>query len=245
MFVHAFESLGLPFGWAWFVGTVASILVLTVGLLLTVAYVLLADRKIFAAVQMRRGPTVVGAFGLLQSFADFFKFAFKEVVIPSSSNKGLFLFAPLLTFTLAFIAFAIILVEWVLYGYKMGFGNPWHGLSHSGFFGNFIGQPGSSLSPKDLQGQGNIPLVGTTTFPQSSLVYFQFVFAAITPAAGGAASSRRVVRGEGGSPGRELLEGMVAPADGADRLRVLVADPRLLPADASPRAGGDSGRRVA
>jgi Amt family ammonium transporter len=82
---------------------------------------------------------------------------------------------------LAFIAFAIILVEWVLYGYKMGFGYPWHGLSHSGFFGNFIGQPGSSLSPKDLEGQGNIPLVGTTAFPGASLMYFQFVFAAITP----------------------------------------------------------------
>jgi Amt family ammonium transporter len=82
---------------------------------------------------------------------------------------------------LAFVAFAIILIEWVLYGYKMGFGNPWHGLSHSGFFGNFIGQPGTSLGPKDLQGQGNIPLVGTTDFPQSSLMYFQFVFAAITP----------------------------------------------------------------
>jgi ammonium transporter, Amt family len=82
---------------------------------------------------------------------------------------------------LAFVAFAVILVEWVLYGYKMGFGYPWQGLSHSGFFGNFIGQPGSSLSRTDLQGQGNIPLVGTTDFPQSSLVYFQFVFAAITP----------------------------------------------------------------
>ena len=82
---------------------------------------------------------------------------------------------------LAFVAFAIVLIEWVLYGYKMGFGYPWHGLSHSGFFGNFIGQPGSSLGPKDLQGQGNIPLVGKTDFPQSSLMYFQFVFAAITP----------------------------------------------------------------
>ena len=122
MFVHAFESLGLPFGWAWFVGTVASILVLTVGLLLTVAYVLLADRKIFAAVQMRRGPNVVGAFGLLQSFADFFKFAFKEVVIPSSANKGLFLFAPLLTFTLAFIAFAVVPVAhgWVISDINVG-----------------------------------------------------------------------------------------------------------------------------
>jgi len=82
---------------------------------------------------------------------------------------------------LAFIAFALVLVEWVLYGYKMGFGNPWHGVSHSGFFGNFIGQPGQVLDHKSLQAQGNIPLVGKTGFPQSSLVYFQFVFAAITP----------------------------------------------------------------
>jgi len=82
---------------------------------------------------------------------------------------------------LAFVAFALVLVEWVLYGYKMGFGNPWHGLSHSGFFGNFVGQPGHVLDHKSLQGQGNIPLVGKTDFPQSSLVYFQLVFAGITP----------------------------------------------------------------
>src|SRR5207248_5263312 len=82
---------------------------------------------------------------------------------------------------LAFIAFALVLVEWVVYGYKMGFGKPWHGLSHSGFFGNFVGQPGHVLDHKSLQGQGNIPLVGKTDFPQSSLVYFQLVFAGITP----------------------------------------------------------------
>src|SRR5205807_10424495 len=82
---------------------------------------------------------------------------------------------------LAFVAFALVLVEWVLYGYKMGFGNPWHGRSHSGCFGNFVGQPGHVLDHKSLQGQGNIPLVGKTDFPQSSLVYFQFVFAGITP----------------------------------------------------------------
>jgi Amt family ammonium transporter len=82
---------------------------------------------------------------------------------------------------LAFIAFAIVLVEWVLFGFKMGFGAPWHGLSHSGFFGNFVGQPGGVLDHNSLQGQGDIPLVGKTDFPQSSLVYFQFVFAAITP----------------------------------------------------------------
>jgi Amt family ammonium transporter len=82
---------------------------------------------------------------------------------------------------LAFVAFALVLVMWVLYGFKMGFGHPWHGLSNSGFFGNFVGQPGSVLDHKSLQGQGDIPNVGTTDFPQSSLVYFQFVFAAITP----------------------------------------------------------------
>jgi ammonium transporter, Amt family len=82
---------------------------------------------------------------------------------------------------LAFIAFALVLVMWVLYGYKMGFGNPWHGVSNHGFWGNFVGQPGGVLGHKDLQGQGNIPNIGKTDFPQSSLIYFQFVFAAITP----------------------------------------------------------------
>jgi Amt family ammonium transporter len=82
---------------------------------------------------------------------------------------------------LAFVAFAIVLVEWVLFGFKMGFGAPWHGLAHSGFLGNFVGRPGSVLGHSSLQGRGDIPLVGKTDFPQSSLVYFQFVFAAITP----------------------------------------------------------------
>src|SRR5580700_5971398 len=65
----------------------------------------------------------------------------------------------------------------------MGFGTPWHGLSRamSGFFGNFIGKPGPVLSHTELQHQGNIPLIGSQAFPKSALVYFQFVFAAITP----------------------------------------------------------------
>src|ERR1700720_348884 len=79
-----------------------------VALLLIVAYILLADRKIWAAVQMRRGPNVVGAFGLLQSFADFFKFAFKEPVVPAGANKVIFLLAPLISFVLAFVAWAVI-----------------------------------------------------------------------------------------------------------------------------------------
>ncbi|HEY4343258.1 MAG TPA: NADH-quinone oxidoreductase subunit NuoH [Parvibaculum sp.] len=83
-------------------------LALLVGLLIFTAYILLADRKIWAAVQLRRGPNVVGAFGLLQSFADLLKFVFKEVVIPSGANKGVFLLAPLVTVTLALAAWAVV-----------------------------------------------------------------------------------------------------------------------------------------
>ena len=79
-----------------------------VGLLIFVAYVLYADRKIWAAVQMRRGPNVVGPLGLLQSFADLSKFVFKEPVIPAGANKGMFLLAPLVTCTLALAAWAVI-----------------------------------------------------------------------------------------------------------------------------------------
>src|SRR5581483_6763577 len=82
---------------------------------------------------------------------------------------------------LTFASFSIVLVVWVLWGFKMGFGTPWHGLSHSGFFGNFIGVPGPVLSHTQLQHQAKIPLVGSQAFPNSALVYFQFVFAAITP----------------------------------------------------------------
>ena len=84
---------------------------------------------------------------------------------------------------LTFATFAVVLVVWVLWAFKMGFGAPWHGLSSSvsGFFANFIGKPGPVLGHTDLQHQANIPLIGSFGFPQSSLVYFQFVFAAITP----------------------------------------------------------------
>ena len=82
---------------------------------------------------------------------------------------------------LTFATFSIVLVVWVLWAFKMGFGTPWHGLSHSGFLGNFIGKPGPVLSHTELQHQASIPLIGTMSFPKSALVYFQFVFAAITP----------------------------------------------------------------
>jgi NADH-quinone oxidoreductase subunit H len=84
---------------------------LLVSLLIIVAYLIYADRKIWAAVQMRRGPNVVGPFGLLQSFADLLKFVFKEVVIPDGANKGVFVIAPLVTSVLALAAWAVIPVD--------------------------------------------------------------------------------------------------------------------------------------
>jgi NADH-quinone oxidoreductase subunit H len=83
-------------------------LLLLVALLIFVAFILLADRKIWAAVQLRRGPNVVGPFGLLQSFADLLKFVFKEPIIPSGANKGVFLAAPLVSAVLAMAAWAVI-----------------------------------------------------------------------------------------------------------------------------------------
>ncbi|HEY5047681.1 MAG TPA: NADH-quinone oxidoreductase subunit NuoH [Rhizomicrobium sp.] len=122
VFVRAFQNWGLPFGWAWLVGEICAILVLAIGLLLMLAYILLADRKIWAAVMMRKGPNVVGAFGLLQSFADFLKFALKEVIVPAGANKGVFLLAPLLSFVLAFAAWAVIPVNdgWVIANINVG-----------------------------------------------------------------------------------------------------------------------------
>lgn len=84
---------------------------LIVILLIFVAYILYADRKIWAAVQLRRGPNVVGPWGLLQSFADLFKFVFKEPVIPSGANKGVFLLAPLVSAVLALACWAVIPVD--------------------------------------------------------------------------------------------------------------------------------------
>ena len=92
-----------------------SVLLLVI-LLVGVAYVLLADRKIWAAVQMRRGPNVVGPWGLFQSFADLLKFVLKEPVIPASANKGVFLLAPFVSCVLALAAWAVIPVAsgWVI-----------------------------------------------------------------------------------------------------------------------------------
>ncbi|HBC53681.1 MAG TPA: NADH-quinone oxidoreductase subunit NuoH [Alphaproteobacteria bacterium] len=100
-------ELWWDYGWPLTIMVGQSLLVM-VGVLVALAFLLLADRKIWAAVQLRRGPNVVGPFGLWQSFADFFKFALKEVIIPDGANKGVFLLAPLITFVLAFMGWAVI-----------------------------------------------------------------------------------------------------------------------------------------
>src|SRR5262245_62073799 len=105
-----------------FVTIAAASLLLIVGLLLMIAYLLLADRKIWAAVQLRRGPNVVGAFGLLQSFADLLKFVLKEPVIPAGADKVLFLMAPFITTVLALAAWAVMPISegWVVANINVG-----------------------------------------------------------------------------------------------------------------------------
>jgi len=103
-----FTYLGLPFEAAWFVATVIDILVIALPLMLAVAMIIYADRKIWAAMALRRGPNVVGPWGLLQSFADGLKVALQETIVPAAANKGLFLLAPIITFTVALIVWAVI-----------------------------------------------------------------------------------------------------------------------------------------
>ena len=102
--------------------TVLQALALLVPLLIGVAYLTYAERKVLAAIQMRRGPNVVGPFGLFQPFADALKMIMKETVIPSGSNRILFLMAPMLTFALAMIAWAVIPVSegWAIADINVG-----------------------------------------------------------------------------------------------------------------------------
>ena len=92
----------------WTAEAVGGVLLVTVGVLVSLAFLLLADRKIWAGVQMRKGPNMVGPFGLMQSFADFFKFVLKEVVVPAGADKFVFILAPMITFVLAFGSWAVI-----------------------------------------------------------------------------------------------------------------------------------------
>ena len=119
------ESLGQLWGPLMVLGQIG---LFTLVLLLSIAFLLLLDRKVWAGVMMRKGPNVVGPFGLLQSFADFGKFLLKEIVIPAGANKFVFLFAPILTCTLAFAAWAAIPVapgtvsgtSWVISNLNVG-----------------------------------------------------------------------------------------------------------------------------
>jgi NADH-quinone oxidoreductase subunit H len=116
-----FAELWTDYLWPLIVIVAESLLLLVV-LLVAIAYVLLADRKIWAAVQIRRGPNVVGPWGLFQSFADLLKFIFKEPIIPAGANKGVFLLAPLVTCTLALAAWAVMPVSagWVIANINVG-----------------------------------------------------------------------------------------------------------------------------
>ena len=103
-----FQSIGMSYDWAWFVATICGILLIALPLMLGVAMIIYADRKIWASMALRRGPNVVGPFGLLQSFADGLKVFLQETIVPSASNKALFLIAPIITFTVALMAWAVI-----------------------------------------------------------------------------------------------------------------------------------------
>jgi NADH-quinone oxidoreductase subunit H len=103
-----FQGLGLPFEGAWLLSTIVGILVIALPLMLAVAMIIYVDRKIWAAMALRRGPNVVGPLGLLQSFADGLKVFLQETIVPSASNKALFLIATIITFTVALMAWAVI-----------------------------------------------------------------------------------------------------------------------------------------
>ncbi|WP_018633542.1 NADH-quinone oxidoreductase subunit NuoH [Neomegalonema perideroedes] len=116
-------EVGLWSGYVW-PGLVilGQTLLLTIVLLIALAFLLYMDRKVWAAVQIRRGPNVVGPFGLLQSFADFLKFVLKEIVVPAGADKPIFLLAPLLSFIFALIAWAVIPFNlgWVISDLNVG-----------------------------------------------------------------------------------------------------------------------------
>ncbi len=94
--------------WGYFIATITLILLIALPVMAGVAFAVYFDRKIWAAMQMRRGPNVVGPFGILQTFADAAKLFLKETIVPSGANKGVFIIAPMITFVLALIAWAVM-----------------------------------------------------------------------------------------------------------------------------------------
>jgi NADH-quinone oxidoreductase subunit H len=103
-----FQTLGMSYEGAWFTATIAGILLIALPVMLAVAIIIYLERKLWAAFALRRGPNVVGPFGVLQSFADALKVFLQETIIPSAANRGLFLIAPIITFTVALMAWAVI-----------------------------------------------------------------------------------------------------------------------------------------
>ena len=117
-----FQSLGLSYEWAWTVGTFAAILIISLLVMFSVAMVIFVDRKVLGAIMLRKGPNVVGPFGLMQSFADGLKVFLQETIIPSAANKGIFLLAPIVTFTVALAAWAVVPFDagWVVADINVG-----------------------------------------------------------------------------------------------------------------------------
>ena len=103
-----FVTHGMPFTGAWLLATILCILLIAFPVMLAVAMVIYVDRKVWASMALRRGPNVVGPFGVLQSFADGLKVFLQETIIPSAANKGIFLLAPIITFTVALMAWAVL-----------------------------------------------------------------------------------------------------------------------------------------
>jgi NADH-quinone oxidoreductase subunit H len=104
---EAFQAT-LGTGLGWFTATLLLILFIALPLMAAVAIIIYLDRKIWASMALRRGPNVVGPFGILQSFADGLKVFLQETIIPSGANKGLFLLAPIITFSVALMAWAVV-----------------------------------------------------------------------------------------------------------------------------------------
>ncbi len=106
----------------WTILTVLGILAVTIFVLLGVAFLVYGDRKIWASVQLRKGPNVVGPWGLMQSFADLIKFVLKEAIIPAGADKAVFLLAPLVSVVLALVAWAVIpfAPHWVISNVNVG-----------------------------------------------------------------------------------------------------------------------------
>ena len=103
-----YQSWGASYEWSWFLSIMTGISAIAFPLMLAVAMIIYAERKIWAAIALRRGPNVVGPWGVLQSFADGLKVFLKETIVPTSANKGLFLIAPIVSFTVALIVWAVV-----------------------------------------------------------------------------------------------------------------------------------------